>query len=139
MRSGLWPVTMGKTPTACLFLTLILPFLVGRKRIFLLLKGLTPAVGTLPRLSIASLLLFLAAHALLFRLHLPSRFTQHSFRIIVALAAAMTIVAVSQVLWEGMRSGQNKSFALNARGLILLGSFALLLFHPQLRWAAAKQ
>lgn len=40
----------------------------------------------------ASIGLFLAAHALLFRLHLPNRYTQHTLRILFAVAAGGLIV-----------------------------------------------
>jgi len=33
---------------------------------------------------------FFAAHALLFKLHLPNRYSEHSLRIVLAIAAAIT-------------------------------------------------
>lgn len=40
---------------------------------------------------LASLVMFFIAHALIFKLHLPSRYTQHSLRIIVSVAAAIAL------------------------------------------------
>lgn len=48
----------------------------------------------LPQMLIASLVMFFAAHALLFKLHLPSRYTQHSFRITMAIAAAIVLTLI---------------------------------------------
>ena len=40
----------------------------------------------------ASLALFVLAHGLAFRLQLPSRYTHHSFRVVLALAAGVTLI-----------------------------------------------
>src|SRR6185503_3873565 len=48
----------------------------------------------------ASFGLFFAAHALLFTLHLPSRYTIYSLRMVVALAAGIAIVAILDALFR---------------------------------------
>ncbi|MGR8979081.1 MAG: hypothetical protein ACU84H_03170 [Gammaproteobacteria bacterium] len=138
-RSGFWPTGMGSAASVCLVLSLPLPYLLRRKQTFTLLKSLTPAAGLLPRLAAASLLLFGAAHLLLFRLHLPSRFTQHSFRIIAALAGAMALVAVARVLCHKIKFGEHKEVASKVGSALLLASFAAFLIYPQIRWAAGKE
>ena len=50
----------------------------------------------LVELLLASLGMFIIAHLCLFTLHLPSRYTQHSWRIIMAIANAMVLVIVLQ-------------------------------------------
>lgn len=55
----------------------------------------------LVQLILASLALFFVAHVVLFKLHLPSRYTQHSLRIVLALATAiaLTILIDSILQW----------------------------------------
>jgi hypothetical protein len=50
----------------------------------------------LVELLLASLGMFILAHLCLFTLHLPSRYTQHSWRIIMAIANAMVLAIVLQ-------------------------------------------
>lgn len=78
-----------------LSLGLLLPILLKFKARFplaeqirngsLLLQGVVVSLG-----------MFLLAHLLLFRLHLPNRYTEHSFRIFLALAAGMSLI----ILWD---------------------------------------
>ena len=58
--------------------------------------------GTWPLLQIAasSLILFGVSHALLFELYLPSRYTQHSTRVLFAIAGAAAIVALVDYLFR---------------------------------------
>jgi hypothetical protein len=67
--------------------------------------------------------MFFAANALLFRLYLPSRFTVHSFRILLAIAAGIsTIVLLDTVFrWakkQPFRSGVRQVAALASVGLV---------------------
>lgn len=64
--------------------------------------GKSRKLGLLLRLIGVSLGLFLAAHALAFRLHLPSRYTQHSLRVVMAVAAAVTLVLLLEK-WRWLR------------------------------------
>ena len=56
-----------------------------------LFRRLSPDVVLLGQLTVASFIMFGAAHLLLFRLHLPSRYTQHSLRFVLALAAGIVL------------------------------------------------
>jgi hypothetical protein len=38
--------------------------------------------------------MFLAAHAVMFKLYLPSRYTQHTFRVILSIAAGITLIII---------------------------------------------
>lgn len=80
-RTGLQPAL----DPPLLALGLLLPW-VAR-----VVPGKVQRLGLLGRLTAVSLALFLAAHALAFRLHLPSRYTQHSLRAVLAIAAAVTL------------------------------------------------
>ncbi|MGB3612967.1 MAG: hypothetical protein WBA10_04170 [Elainellaceae cyanobacterium] len=101
LATALTPVTNG--------LGLLLPFIIWRSRSPLLKSQ---SLALLPQLVVASLVMFFAAHLLLFRLHLPSRYTQHSFRVVLSIAAAIAIVAL-------IDSGWRWAHLLWQRGLVL--------------------
>ena len=58
----------------------------------------TNKLSILAQVTISSIFLFVAAHAVLFRLYLPSRYTQHTFRIVLCIVAAITIVTILDAL-----------------------------------------
>ncbi|MEB3357465.1 MAG: hypothetical protein VKK04_12125 [Synechococcales bacterium] len=138
-RSGLRLATALTPVTNAL--GLLLPFLGLFPKRFPLVREVRPTVAILPQLLIASLTMFVAAHLLLFRLHLPSRYTQHSFRIILSLAAGMALVVLVDALlrWAGKAAGGKRTAGAGrspGRGLVgaaitgLLG--ALVLGYPAL-------
>ena len=73
-----------------------------------------------PRLILASLGMFIIAHLVLFTLHLPSRYTLHTFRIIIIFAASFSLT----LIWDFLLTRASKSRLL---GKLLYGTFALLL------------
>lgn len=74
-----------------IWLTLLLPFAIKSPLRFPLAQRVTSQIWLLPQLVLASLSLFFVAHALLFKLHLPNRYTEHSLRLGVALAAGVAL------------------------------------------------
>jgi len=74
-----------------------------------------------PRIILASLVIFVAANVLLFRLYLPSRFTTNSFRIVLAMAGGITAVALLDGLFHlvGSRAGRVAATVLFAGVLAL--------------------
>jgi hypothetical protein len=101
-RSGFIP----KRTPAILWLGLILPVLFwkGRDR-FRLLDRITPHFSVLFQVLAASCFWFIAAHLLLFKLHLPSRYAIHSLILCFALLSGMTIaILVEGILAWGLRS-----------------------------------
>jgi hypothetical protein len=89
MRSGIFP-SLWVPPL--LLAGFLLPFL----RLFWgkqlpLGSQVRPNIKLLTDVIVASLVWFGLAHLLLFRLQLPSRYTQHSFRVVWAVAAAIAI------------------------------------------------
>lgn len=73
------------------WLALLLPGLLRLPNRFPLVNQVTEKIIVLPQVVIVSIGWFLLAHALIFRLHLPNRYTEHSFRIVVALAAGLAL------------------------------------------------
>ncbi|MEB3278838.1 MAG: hypothetical protein VKK42_07920 [Lyngbya sp.] len=88
-RSGLLPKYLFR-PT--LIITgLLFPLLFLFKNQFPLLEKITPDLKILPRILTSSVTCFIAAHLMLFKLHLPSRYTSYTFRMCLALAAGITL------------------------------------------------
>lgn len=121
-RSGMMPRSLFTPVTLCL--GLLLPILLRYPDRVPLSRNLKNNIAILPQLLLAAVGMFLAAHALLFRLHLPSRYTGHSFRIVMALAAAIVFVLLlDSVLRWAIANGQNlrrQGIALGATGLLLV-------------------
>lgn len=59
-----------------------------------LMAALQPAASVLGQGAIASVGLFFLAHLLLFRLHLPNRYTEHSLRLLLAIGAGIVLTIV---------------------------------------------
>lgn len=93
-RSGLLPPIVPTT----ICLSLLLPILLWIK--LPLLKKITRHGILIIQLGIGSLTMFLLSHGVLFRLHLPSRYSRHVLKVIVALGAAMVLIAL---LESGLR------------------------------------
>lgn len=132
-RSGIMPKFGTVVP---ILLALALPLLLLLfPLLFPLLKQLTK-VRILVQITLASLGMFFMAHALLFKLHLPSRYTEHSLRIVTALAGgiALTVMLDSLFLWARARRQKAKDKTLKERQRLALGLATLLLtalvIHP---------
>ncbi len=76
-----------------IWIGLFLPFVQRKGARFPLASRLRNSI-ILPQLLIVSLSLFFAAHALLLKLFFPTRYTVHTLRIVMALAAGITIIIV---------------------------------------------
>ena len=102
-RSGLFPNHV-LVPLTLIF-ALFLPFLLLLKRLPLV-STINPKIGILGQLIVVSLGWFFLAHAVLFTLYLPSRYTQHSVRIILAFSAAIALTIIIDALlhWGKVKS-----------------------------------
>ena len=88
---------------------------------FPLITKVNSQVWILVQLLLASVVMFILAHILLFKLHLPSRYTQHTIRITLALADGIVITVLLNSFWGWL---QRKS--INKPILKLLGLSALI-------------
>ncbi|MGB3493575.1 MAG: hypothetical protein WBA57_12655 [Elainellaceae cyanobacterium] len=79
----------------------------------------------------ASVGMFILAHALLFRLHLPNRYTKHSFRIVLIVAGAIAFTIALDALFRWAISRWQSRTSLAAGGGMTLW-LALLLAYPWL-------
>ncbi|HSB12122.1 MAG TPA: hypothetical protein VLM38_21730 [Blastocatellia bacterium] len=118
-HTGMFTSAVFSPFTICLGLLLPALMLLG-KRVPLATR-ISNAATLFPRVIIASLALFFAANALLFRLYLPSRFTTNSFRIVLAIASGITAVVLLDGLFRAVRSPT----ALVAGALLIAGALLL--------------
>jgi hypothetical protein len=105
-----------------------LPFLLNYPSRFPLVKRVSGGIWLLPQMLLVSIAMFVAAHLFLFKLHLPNRYTEHSLRILVALAAA---VALTILLDTVLQVAQTKGKPLLGVGFTG-GLMAILLFYPSI-------
>jgi hypothetical protein len=103
---------------------LSLPFLLQNSSRFPLVKQVKREVVILPQIALASIGMFFAAHVLLFRLHLPNRYTEHSLRVLMALAGAIAL----SVLLDALLLTSRRQANLHKRGqqFFTLGLIACL-------------
>ncbi len=87
--------------------------IVSRSSRFPLVKQLKGEVVVLTQTALVSLGLFLAAHALLLRLFFPTRYTTHTWRIVLAIASGIVLTVLLDTMLlacaELARSGRWKS------------------------------
>lgn len=77
---------------------LLLPFLLRFPTQFPLSQKINPKISYLVNLLLVSFALFFAAHALLFKLYLPSRYTQHTLKIVIIPAAAIALILILEAV-----------------------------------------
>lgn len=77
-----------------IWMGLLLPVVLRNPSRFPLVKQIKGEVTLLPQIVLVSLGLFFAAHALLLKLFFPSRYTSHTFRIVMALAAGIVLTVM---------------------------------------------
>lgn len=82
----------------------------------------------LPKLLLVSIVMFFVAHSVLFKLHLPSRYTQHTIRIIIILTASIVLTFIWEYLLKKV-AGRTKLKTIIYRLLALLLG-VILIFYP---------
>ncbi|MHC5778088.1 MAG: hypothetical protein ACYTXP_30400 [Nostoc sp.] len=96
----------------------LLPIILKFQSHFLLTKQLKDEVKLLLLVVIASLIMFFIAHALAFKLHWPSRYTHHTFKMVLALTAAISITLILDATFRWSRQ--------NGRQILILGATIIL-------------
>ena len=134
-RSGMIPHSLF-TPATNVF-SFFLPILLRFQQRFPLLAQMKPDIILLPQLLSVSIAMFVIAHLVLFKLYLPSRYTDYSLRIIVALAAGIALSTITDTLLNRLQksiSPKIKKIKLIKQKIlasILLVSIAIaVLFYP---------
>jgi hypothetical protein len=108
-----------------------LPFL--SKSRFPILNLITAEVKILWQIILASLGMFFLAHLLLPKLHLPSRYTLHSFRFVIAIAAEIVLLVLLESGWRWWQNKQDTKSKFTKReslclGLIGIGATIVVIF-----------
>jgi hypothetical protein len=78
-------------PLAFLVLILALPVVLHARAAGPVAARIGPGITILPRLLLVSVVLFAAAHVVLFQLHLPNRYSQHGIRFAFDIAFGMCL------------------------------------------------
>ena len=99
-RSGILPQPEALFNPRVLLVGLLLPILLRFPLRSGLANQVTRSIDLLPQILLASVGMFFAAHALLFKLHLPSRYTKYTFRIVLALAAGVALVLILNAIFQ---------------------------------------
>ena len=89
-RSGIFPAFRPAT----IALGVLLPVLLRFRDRFPLSQHITRHVWILVQIAIVGLSLFILAHLVLFKLHLPSRYTAYTLRFVLALATALSATLI---------------------------------------------
>ncbi|MBD1913778.1 MULTISPECIES: hypothetical protein [unclassified Leptolyngbya] len=110
----------------------LLPLLILERQRFPLAKRVSPESLVVPQTLVASFGLFLLAHMLLFRMHLPNRYGEHSLRIIMALSAGVTLVILGDRLLSWIQSQAKPSLKIRSFGALSLTALlvTILLANP---------
>ncbi|MGJ3249499.1 MAG: hypothetical protein ACFE0I_25945 [Elainellaceae cyanobacterium] len=123
-RSGMLPYNWCKYERPPqLWASILLLILLRFPKRFPLQEQITKHIVILPQILVASLGMFFLAHALLFRLHLPSRYTKHSIRILVALAAGIALVLLLDAVFRWAQRGRSHPLQ---RQLTVVGTLVLM-------------
>ena len=124
-RSGILPRADRLSPL--LYAALLLPLMAWRSRWFPLCQHIQPKVVILVQMLGVSLVWYGLAHLLLYRLHLPSRYTQHTLRIGLALAAAIALITLIDALLHWAEQAHRQQRLRFHVGVIASGAIALAL------------
>lgn len=122
-RTGLFPArwqTLDLKVQPQIWLTLAIPFLVMWPRTSRLAQQVRPRVAILLQIAIASVICYSLAYLMLFELHLPNRYTEHSFRLIAAIGSGVAVALIMERWRPVPKRRAGKWLA-----LILLGIWAI--------------
>lgn len=125
-RSGIFP----DFRPATLAIGVLLPLVMAFPKRFPLVRSITPQVKVLPQMAIVGLALFGVAHAVLFKLHLPSRYTAHTLRFVLALATALALTACldAGLEWAKRQAQPRLGRRISVWGLAGILGLALLIY-----------
>ncbi|MBW4440866.1 MAG: hypothetical protein KME10_06455 [Plectolyngbya sp. WJT66-NPBG17] len=119
---------------------LLLPILMRHESKFPLVQRInrpnTPcseAMAVLPQIVYVSLGLFVAAHLLLLRLFFPTRYTTHSFRIVLAISAGIVLTILFDAIFTACEALflRQKWLSFSVRLSLLFAIAIVVLFYPQ--------
>ena len=94
--------------------------------------GISPQIAILWQTVIASLMMFGLAHLLLLKIHLPSRYTYHTLRFVLAIAFAIVFTCGVEIALDWL--AQKNSFKLQEKvyALLLIAFLTVVLVFPMI-------
>ncbi|MBE9038897.1 hypothetical protein [aff. Roholtiella sp. LEGE 12411] len=119
-HSGILPPLM----PPLIWIGLLLPMVLRYASRFPLINLVKSKITILPQVVIVSLTLFFAAHAFLLKLFFPTRYTIHTLRIVMALAAGITLA----IMLDGFFRAAQQKRRIWRLALTLTLAIALLLY-----------
>ena len=129
-HSGLLPNVLEHPVT---LIGLLLPILLRYPYRFPKALHVTSNVTLLPQILLASFGIFLAAHALLYKLFAPARYTRYTFRLVLILAAGIALLLILDAVFRWALQQTKLS---DRRQFLALGLTAflggVLVFYPYL-------
>lgn len=113
-----------------IWLSFLLPVFCWRKQLVASVAHLRLLLDIL----LASLGWFLLAHLLLPKLYVPARYTQHSLRVLMAIAAGIVLTLLLDRLRQFPSLSRTNAAQIRSKALVAIGSFllAILLIVPQI-------
>ncbi|MCC3408680.1 MAG: hypothetical protein JGK17_24505 [Microcoleus sp. PH2017_10_PVI_O_A] len=126
--SGMFPKSLFTPVTHCV--GLFLPLLLFWRSAFPLANQIQTKIWLLLQLFLASLAMFLAAHATVFKLYQPGRYTAYSLRFIVAIASAIALTLIIDGVgnWASKTETKFKSKNLVALITMVIIAIAVVLY-----------
>ncbi|MBI4783765.1 MAG: hypothetical protein HY785_20985 [Oscillatoriophycideae cyanobacterium NC_groundwater_1537_Pr4_S-0.65um_50_18] len=130
-RSGLFPNFRPWLLAIGAFLPLLLRGARRHAAQFPLVQQVSPKIVVLLQVTIAALALFFAAHLLLFRLYLPSRYAEYTLRFVLVFAAAIGITILLQAAWQRLaQSARSQIYYPIAVWVVTAALIGALLLYP---------
>jgi hypothetical protein len=102
-RSGLFPSFHPYSLLIGFLLPVVLLIAHRYPTRFPLIQRISPKINLLWQITAVAIALFCAAHALLFKLYLPSRYTAYTLRFVLVFATAIVLALWLDALWHGLR------------------------------------
>lgn len=90
-----------------LLIGLFLPVILVYQQKFSTKLKITNQVKVLLQVVLASTAMFFIAHALSFKLHFPSRYTHHTFKIVLAIGAGVVLSVLLETAFDWVRQTQS--------------------------------
>jgi hypothetical protein len=109
-----------------IWLAYLFPFVLRRKQNSIQSLGKIDT-AILGQIGLAALLLFFAAHLVLFKLYWPSRYPYHAFPFLFSISAGIVITLALSRLRRGLREGQVFALSLWRQGLVLFATCTVVL------------
>ena len=126
-RSGFFPRYFFAPAT--LWLGVLLPIFMRFSDKFTLAKQVKNGVLLL-QILLASLVMFFIAHAAIFKLHVPSRYTGYNLRIIMSFAAAIALTILIDKILTSAKEDPFFLIPLSIVPKLCMGMLLILIFYP---------